>query len=226
MRSKRKSISLAPRVADHDRERKELERLGASKPFEQPSATISRLETEHANLEDQAAGLTPEDDQLEPETHTLEGKRTAALGRSQSSAAEAQRLRRSAETGHGLERAILESQRLRCSLPAKQPIPTGRICWIAAHRTCPVRRAPPHPDERTRDDCGRLAFLDAEGVSSVPGDVNLVVQALRDAGIAHAVPAEHYLAQYRPDADKALALLRSDPARFSGVFVSHLDRPS
>lgn len=45
---------------------------------------------------------------------------------------------------------------------------------------------------------GELAFLDAEGVSSVPGDVNLVVQALRDAGIAHAVPAEHYLAQYRP----------------------------
>ena len=71
---------------------------------------------------------------------------------------------------------------------------------------------------------GELAFLDAEGVSSVPGDVNLVVQALRDAGIAHAVPAEHYLAQYRSDADKALALLRSDPARFSGVFVSHLDR--
>ena len=50
---------------------------------------------------------------------------------------------------------------------------------------------------------GELAFLDAEGVSSVPGDVNLVVQALRDAGIAHAVPAEH-LAQYRPDADKDL----------------------
>ena len=71
---------------------------------------------------------------------------------------------------------------------------------------------------------GELAFLDAEGVSSVPGDVNLVVQALRDAGIAHAVPAEHYLAQYRPNADKALALPRSDPARFSGVFVSHLDR--
>ena len=100
---------LSSRVADHDRERKQLECLGASKPFEQPSATISRLETEHANLEDQAASLAPEDEQLEAETHTLEGKRTAALGRSQSSAAEAQRLRRSAETGHGLERAILES---------------------------------------------------------------------------------------------------------------------
>jgi hypothetical protein len=88
---------LSSRVADHDRERKQLECLGASKPFEQPSATISRLETEHANLEDQAAGLALEDEQLEAETHTLEGKRTAALGRSQSSAAEAQRLRRSAE---------------------------------------------------------------------------------------------------------------------------------
>jgi hypothetical protein len=63
MPSKRKSISLAPRVADHDRERKELERLGASMPFEPPSATISRLETEHANLEDQAAGLALEDEQ-------------------------------------------------------------------------------------------------------------------------------------------------------------------
>lgn len=71
---------------------------------------------------------------------------------------------------------------------------------------------------------GELSFLDAEGVSSVPPDVALVAHALREAGIRDAQPAEHYLAQFKPDADGALALLRNDPARFGGVFVARLDR--
>jgi hypothetical protein len=36
--------------------------------------------------------------------------------------------------------------------------------------------------------------------------------------------AEHYLAQFKPDADGGLALLRNEPARFGGVFVARLDR--
>jgi len=136
---------LSSRVADHDRERKELERLGASKPFEQPSATISRLETEHANLEDQAAHLAPEDEQLEAETHTLEGKRTAALGRSQSLRPRHSGFADRPKQATGLSGRSSRAQRLRCSLPAKQPIPTGRICWIACapHVPCAKSTAAP-----------------------------------------------------------------------------------
>jgi hypothetical protein len=216
---------LASRVADHDRERKELERLGACKPSEQPSATIRRLEMERAGLEDQVAGFALADEELEAEAHALEGKRTAALGRSQSSAAEAQRLGRMAETGHGLERAILESPVFAAVLAgeARDPYRTDLLDRVRRARALSEEHRRTLTNERETIE-GELSFLDAEGVSSVPEDVNLVVQALRNAGMAHAVPAEHYLAQYRPDADKALTLLRSDPARFSGVFVSHLDR--
>jgi hypothetical protein len=198
---------LASRVADHDRERKELERLGACKPSEQLSATISRLEIERADIEDQVAGLALADEGLEAETHELEGKRTAALGRSQSSAAEAQRLGRKAETGHGLERAILDSPVFAAVLAgdASDPYRTDLLDRVRTARALSEERRRTLTNERETIE-GELAFLDAE------------------AGMAHAVPAEHYLAQYRPDADKALALLRSDPARFSGVFVSHLDR--
>jgi chromosome segregation ATPase len=216
---------LAARVAEHDRERKELERLGASKASEQPSATISRLDRERAGLEDQAAGLALEDEQLETETHTLEGKRTAALGRSETCAAEAQRLGRLAETGHQLERAICESPVLPAILAGEPSDPYKADLLDRVHTARALSEELRRNLENEREKIvGELAFLDAEGVSSVPEDVNLVVQALRDAGMMHAVPAEHYLAQYRPDADKALALLRSDPARFSGVFVSRLDR--
>ena len=170
--------------------------------FEQPSATISRLETEHANLEDQAAHLAPEDEQLEAETHTLEGKRPWPFAES---AAKAQRLRRSAETGHGLERAILESSAFALLLAGEATDPSREDLLDrvrTARALCEEHRRTLTNEHETI--AGELAFLDAEGVSSVPGDVNLVVQALRDAGIAHAVPAEHYLAQYRPDADKDL----------------------
>ncbi len=69
-----------------------------------------------------------------------------------------------------------------------------------------------------------LAFLDAEGVSSVPEDVVEVVQALNDAGYRGVQPAEHYLAAFKPDADAAMALVRQDPARFTGVFVAGAER--
>lgn len=68
-----------------------------------------------------------------------------------------------------------------------------------------------------------LTFLDAEGVSSAPADVMLVARTLKEAGIPNAQPAEHYLAQFKPNAEEALALLRNDPARFGGVFVAHVD---
>src|SRR6516225_11341118 len=121
------------------------------------------------------------------------------------SAAEAQRLRPSAETGHGLERAILESSAFALLLAGEATDPSREDLLDrvrTARALCEEHRRTLTNEHETI--AGELAFLDAEGVSSVPGDVNLVVQALRDAGIAHAVPAEHYLAQYRPDADKDL----------------------
>lgn len=142
MPSKRKSISLAPAW---------LTTTGSARNwsawvrFEQPSATISRLETEHANLEDQAAHLAPEDEQLEAETHTLEGKRTAALGRSQSLRPRHSGFADRPKQATGLSGRSSRAQRLRCSLPAKQPIPTGRICWIACapHVPCAKSTAAP-----------------------------------------------------------------------------------
>jgi|SRR6516165_9216018 len=142
MPSKRKSISLAPAW---------LTTIGSARNwsawvrFEQPSATISRLETEHANLEDQAAHLAPEDEQLEAETHTLEGKRTAALGRSQSLRPRHSGFADRPKQATGLSGRSSRAQRLRCSLPAKQPIPPERICWIACapHVPCAKSTAAP-----------------------------------------------------------------------------------
>jgi len=106
---------------------------------------------------------------------------------------------------HGLERAILESSAFALLLAgeATDPYREDLLDRVRTARAlCEEHRRTLTNEHETI--AGELAFLDAEGVSSVPGDVNLVVQALRDAGIAHAVPAEHYLAQYRPDADKDL----------------------
>lgn len=58
------------------------------------------------------------------------------------------------------------------------------------------------------------------GVSGASRDVNEVVSRLRDLGVKSATPFNTYLAKALPDADKARALVASNPARFLGVCVA------
>jgi chromosome segregation ATPase len=216
---------LAARVAEHDHERKELERTAALKAGESPSTALARLDTELRTQGDAAADLELQDEQREKESRELEGVRTAALADTRRCAEEADRLAKSGEAGRALEQAVLDSEALTAILPgeAKDPYRTdlperakaARAVFEETHRKLATERA------AIADE---LNFLEAEGVSSVPGDVALVARALKDAGISNAQPAEHYLAQFKPDAEQALELLRNDPARFGGVFVARLDR--
>lgn len=58
------------------------------------------------------------------------------------------------------------------------------------------------------------------GVSGASRDVNEVVARLREMGVRSARPFNTYLAEALPDADKARALVASNPARFLGVCVA------
>lgn len=58
------------------------------------------------------------------------------------------------------------------------------------------------------------------GVSGASRDVNEVVCRLRELGVKSAAPFNTYLARALPDADKARALVASNPARFLGVCVA------
>jgi hypothetical protein len=216
---------LAARVAEHDRERKELERSGVLKAAESPSAALTRIDAELQMQGDAAADLELQDEQREKESRELEGIRTAALADSRRCAEEAARLAKYGETGRALEKAILGSEVLAAILAgeAKDPyrldLPErGRAARAVCEET--------HRKLATEREAiaGELSFLEAEGVSSVPADVAVVAHALKEAGMGDAQPAEHYLAQFKPDAEEALALLRNDPTRFGGVFVARLDR--
>lgn len=73
----------------------------------------------------------------------------------------------------------------------------------------------------------RLAELSASrqaieetGVAGNNADVAMVVTRLREAGVKSARPFNEYLADVLPDAEKARALVSSDPARFLGVSVA------
>lgn len=216
---------LAERVAEHDRERKELERTGVTKATESPTAALARIDSELHTQRDANADLELQDEQLEKESHDLEGIRTGALADSRRCAEEAARLAKFGEVGRALEHAILNSEALATILAgeAKDPYRLDLPQRANAARThCEET----HRKLATERDAisEELSFLDAEGVSSVPGDVAVVARALKDAGIGDARPAEHYLAQFKPNADEALQLLRNDPARFGGVFVARLDR--
>jgi hypothetical protein len=217
--------SLAARVAEHDRDRKELERSDVLKTAEGPTAALVRIDGELRTQGDASADLELQDEQREQESRELEGVRTAALAESRRCAEEAARLSRFGEAGRALEQSILGSEALAAILAgeAKDPyrldLPdrtrAARALCEETHRRFATER---------EAIAGELSFLDAEGVSSVPGDVAVVARALKDAGIGDAQPAEHYLAQFKPDAEEALELLRKEPARFGGVFVARLDR--
>ncbi|KPF96970.1 hypothetical protein IP86_14625 [Rhodopseudomonas sp. AAP120] len=216
---------LAARVAEHDRERKELERQGAIRAAESPAAAVARIDSELKVQGDAVADTELQDEQREKEARDLEGVRTAALADSRRCAEEAVRLAKLGEAGRSLEQAILGSAALAAILageskdPYRPDLPerarAARALSEEMHRKLATER---------EAIAGELSFLDAEGVSSVPADVALVARALKEAGISDAQPAEHYLAQFKPDADEALALLRDDPACFGGVFVARLDR--
>jgi len=62
--------------------------------------------------------------------------------------------------------------------------------------------------------------IDDTGVAGQSADVNAVVARLRELGVKSAHPFSSYIAQQIDDADKARALVLSNPARFSGVCVA------
>ncbi|HEX5281031.1 MAG TPA: hypothetical protein VFW28_13210 [Micropepsaceae bacterium] len=216
---------LAARVAEHDRERKELERTGAFKQGESASVALTRIDRELRNQADAAAELQLQDEEREKESRELEGLRTAALAESSRCAEEAVRLAKFGEAGRALEKAILDSEVLTAILagdakdPYRQDLPERAR---AARAVCEEARRKLATDREAI--AGELSFLDAEGISSAPADVAVVARALQEAGIRDAQAAEHYLAQFKPDAEQALQLLRNDPARFGGVFVARFDR--
>jgi hypothetical protein len=216
---------LSERVAEHDRERKELERGSALKPAESPCAAVARIAAEIVRQADTIAELELRDEQRQNESRELEGSHSAALAESRRCAEEAARLATFAAAGRALESAILDSTVLSEILAgeAKDPYRADLPQRARAARTLREEARAKLVSERAVL-AEELGFLDAEGVSSAPADVALVARALREAGIADAQPAEHYLAQFKPDAAEALALLRNDPARFGGVFVARLDR--
>ena len=215
---------LAARLAEHDRERKELERVGTLKTAEEAPAAVARIQRELATAGDEQAGLQLQDEQREVESRELEGRRSTALAESSRCADEADRLTKFGRAGQALETAIQGSEAFLALLAGEERDPYRPDATERA-RAATVRHDEQHRQLSTERAAlaEELDFLDAEGVSSVPADVAVTAQALKDAGIADARPAEHYLAQFKPSAEEALALLRSDPARFGGVFVNRLD---
>lgn len=216
---------LAARVAEHDRERKELERLGSVFASESPAAALMRIDSELKVQGDAAADIELQDEQREKESRDLEGFRTAALADSRRCAEEAARLLKLGEAGRTLEQAVLGSEAFAAILAGESKDPYRIDLQERARAARSVSEEIRRKLATEREAiAGELSFLDAEGVSSVPADVAVVARALKEAGIGDAQPAEHYLAQFKPDADEALTLLRNDPARFGGVFVARLDR--
>lgn len=215
---------LNERIAAHDRDRNELERLGALKGSESPAAALSRLETESQTQADSAAELELRDQQLEQESTQLEGKRTASIAQAHRAQDEAVRFAKLGEAGRRLEMAIMENEALASILAGEARDPYRLDLPERMHGALAACEASRRKLANERDlIAAELAFLDAEGIACVSEDVALVVAALKVAGFADAQPAEHYLAQFKPDAHDARALLRQDPARFSGVFVARAD---
>jgi len=67
--------------------------------------------------------------------------------------------------------------------------------------------------------------VEQSGLAGRSDDVDLVVHALHGAGIRSARAANTYVADLRPDAPDARALVLSDPARFLGVNVAKDEWP-
>lgn len=62
--------------------------------------------------------------------------------------------------------------------------------------------------------------IEDTGVAGYSADVALVVHALQQSGVRSAKAYNEYISHVLPDADKARALVASDPARFLGVAVA------
>lgn len=217
--------SLTQRIDDHARDRKQLERAGALLVTETPEAGAARISAELTRQEDAEAELELADGQLQTEATDLERKRAEANAAAGTAKGESERLERVVAEGRKLEKRILEDEFLTVVLAGAEKDPyrpdlPDRVRAARGAREETHRRL---SNEREKL-ASELAFLDASGVSSVPEDVAEVARALRDAGFPDAQPAEHYLAAFMPDADAAMALVRRDPARFTGVFVGKADR--
>ncbi|WP_321912304.1 coiled-coil domain-containing protein [Burkholderia cepacia] len=78
-------------------------------------------------------------------------------------------------------------------------------------------------DVRLADFRATRQAIEDTGVAGYNPDVALVVQALHVAGVRSARPFNEYISRALDDADKAEALVLSDPSRYSGVCVAQAD---
>ncbi|AXW60596.1 hypothetical protein CJO94_00045 [Ralstonia solanacearum] len=75
-------------------------------------------------------------------------------------------------------------------------------------------------DVRLAELRATMQAIHETGVAGNSPDVALVVRQLREAGVRSARPFNEYLADALPNAERARALVLSDPARFQGVSVA------
>lgn len=215
---------LNTRVAAHTQERKRLEKLGALLPAEVPANAIERLRVEIAAQEDSFATIDLKDEELQSEATQLEGVRSAAQVEVKAAERESARLATAIRIGRELETRVLSNEWLPIVLAAEAKDPyrpdlSNRV--RAAHAAQEeVHRSLVNERDKL---AAELAFLDAEGVSSVPQDVAEVARVLKETGFPEAQPAEHYLAAFKGNAEEAMALVCRDPAAFTGVFVAKAD---
>lgn len=216
--------NLKGRIDEHARERDRLEKSTALRSNELPGAAVVRLYGELAAREDAGAALDLKDESLQLEIVQVEGVRHTTVAKLDVAKKEKARLAELIRVGDALESRIQDNEWLSIVLAGETRDPyrvdlEGRV--RAAHTGCEEVHRKLTAERNSL--AAELAFLDAQGVSAVPEDVAEVTRALREAGFPDAQPAEHYLATFQPDADKALALVCHDPARFTGVFVAAPD---
>lgn len=211
-------------VEQHAKERAALEDKGFLRGYEAVSVAIERFEEQRTQQRDLDAEADLRDEVLQQQTLDTEAERQRAEQCAQASAEERDRLDARIAEGTALESAVLASEHFAAVLAgeAKDPYRSDladRVGGAYQEREELFRRESAERESLADE----LHFLDSSGVSSVPKDVADLAHALMQAGYPDAVPAEHYLAQFVPDAEHSLALIRSDPARFTGVFVARPD---
>jgi DNA repair exonuclease SbcCD ATPase subunit len=215
---------LNRRIEDHARDRKQLEKVGALHPNEAAGPASARIAGTVAEQDDILANIDLLDEQLQTEIASIENVRGAAEAEAEAAKTECGRLAGLIAAGRAIETRVSEHELLAVVLAGdtKDPYRLDLLERVRAAKAAREEIFRQMIVEQKSID-GELAFLDAEGVSSVPDDVSRVVQALTESGFRGAQPAEHYLATFKPDSEAAMALVRQDPARFTGVFVADAD---
>jgi hypothetical protein len=215
---------LEHQVQQHAKERAELLVQGVLRETDTPAVAIQRFSQELTQQRDLDAEAELRDETLQQQAVDIEGTRQRAEQQAQSSAEDRDRLDARVVEGEKLELTILACTYLPAILAGE-----ARDVYRAdlpdrvhgAYQACEESfRRESTEREQLADE---LRFLESSGVSSVPQDVRELARTLADAGFADALPAEHYLAEFVTDTERSLGLIRSDPARFTGVFVAKPD---